>query len=174
LLATAAYIDLNPVAAGVASTQEVSAHTSLKARLTHCQGNGTAESLRDDLSTLTRDPAQEAGLWLLPVDDDRSQGGTRPGLHDGLTLSCYFRLVAASGRMVRAGKTHLEADLAPIFNRLKLDQHTLESTIENLFGASERVPNQLGRRHSQAAAHRGSSPGRVGNAPAPKVRDHRI
>ena len=76
---------------GVASTPEESAHTSLRARLSHCQANGTAESLHDDLSTLTRDPAQEAGLRPLPVDDDRWHGGTRPGLHEGLTLACYIR-----------------------------------------------------------------------------------
>ena len=52
LLATAAYIDLNPVAAGVASTPEESAHTSFRARFSHCKANGTAESLRDGLSML--------------------------------------------------------------------------------------------------------------------------
>ena len=98
--------------------------------------------LCDGLGALTRNRAQEAGLWLLPVDDDRSQGGARPGLHEGLTLSCYFRLVDASGRMIRAGKASLEADLAPIFERLNLDRHALEATPAKLFQPSERVPNQ--------------------------------
>src|SRR6202453_323175 len=35
LLATCAYIDLNPVAAGIASTPETSAHTSIKERVDH-------------------------------------------------------------------------------------------------------------------------------------------
>lgn len=43
LLATAAYIDLNPVAAGLAATPEESEYTSLKTRLEHCRANGTAE-----------------------------------------------------------------------------------------------------------------------------------
>jgi hypothetical protein len=81
LLATAAYIDLNPVAAGIAPTPEKSAQTSLQTRPNHCQANGPAATLRDDLSTLTRNPSQEEGLWLLPVDDDRAHGGCRPGLH---------------------------------------------------------------------------------------------
>ena len=111
LLATAAYIDLNPLAAGVAATPEESKHTSLATRIDHCRANATVETLRDDLSVLTRNPAQEADLWLLPVDDDRSHGGERPGLHEGLTLSCYLRLVDASSRMIRAGKTSLEAEM---------------------------------------------------------------
>ena len=145
LLATAAYIDLNPLAAGVVATPEESAHTSLGTRISHCQANGTVETLRDDLSVLTRNPAQEAGLWLLPVDDDRAQGGERPGLHDGLTLSCYLRLVDASSRMIRAGKASLEAEMAPIFERLGLDQHALESTVSKLFEPGDRISNRLGR-----------------------------
>jgi hypothetical protein len=151
LLATAAYIDLNPVAAGISPTPLESPHTSLRARITHCQANGTAETLHDDLSTLSRNPAQEAGLWLLPVDDDRSHGGQRPGLHEGLTLSCYLRLVDASSRMIRAGKASLEAHLAPIFQRLRLDQSVLESTVTKLFEPRRRIPNR-----------RGGSPGVVG------------
>ena len=58
----------------------------------------------------------------MPVNDDRSYGGDRAGLHEGLTLSCYLRLVDASSRMIRAGKASLEADMAPIFQRLGLDQ----------------------------------------------------
>ena len=133
---------MNPVAAGIAATPEESAHTSLQTRISHCQANGTAETLRDDLSTLTRNPAQEAGLWLLPVDDDRSHSGGRPGLHEGFTLSCYLRLVDASSRMIRAGKASLEADMAPIFQRLGLDQSVLESTVARLFERRDRISNR--------------------------------
>jgi hypothetical protein len=146
LLATAAYIDLNPVAAGLAPTPEQSAHTSLRSRIDHCQANGSVATLRDDLSVFTRDPAQEAGLWLLPVDDDRSRGGERPGLHEGFTLSCYLRLVDASSRMIRGGKASLESDMAPIFQRLGLDQRVLESTVVKLFEPRARISNRLGRK----------------------------
>jgi hypothetical protein len=90
LLATA-YIDLNPLAAGAAPSPEESDHTSLRVRLDHCQTNGSDHALRDDLSTLTRNPAQEVGLWLLPLDDTRVNGGDRPGLMAGCTL---YRLAA--------------------------------------------------------------------------------
>ena len=105
LLATAAYIDLNPVAAGLAATLEDSTHTSLRVRLDHCRANGTAGTLRDELSTQTRNPAQEAGLWLMPIDDHRPRGEGRVGLIAGCTLSCYLRLVDATRRVLRDGKT---------------------------------------------------------------------
>jgi hypothetical protein len=59
--------------------------------------------------------------------------------------SCYLRLVDASSRMIRAGKASLEAEMAPIFQRLGLDQHTLESTVVKLFSPGERVSNRLAR-----------------------------
>ena len=107
-----------------------------------------------DLSLLTRNPTQEEGLWLLPVDDDRSQGGERPGLHDGLTLSCYLRHVDASSRMNRAGKASLEAEMAAIFQRLGLDQHVLESTVSKLFEPRDRISNRLGRPPERVEAAR--------------------
>jgi hypothetical protein len=160
VLATAAYIDLNPVAAGVAPTPEESVHTSLNARLKHCEANGSAEKLRDDLSTLTRNPEQERGLWLLPVDDDRQHGGDRPGLHEGLTLSCYLRLVDASSRMIRDGKASLEADMAPIFMRLRLDQSLVESTVSKLFEPRERIPNHVGKLPVKLGSDRAEPRGR--------------
>ena len=46
---------------------------------------------------------------------------------------CYLRLIDASSRMIRAGRASLEAETAPIFERLGLDQHVLESTVSKLF-----------------------------------------
>ena len=40
LLATCAYIDLNPVAAGIAEVPEASPHTSVKARVEHVKAQG--------------------------------------------------------------------------------------------------------------------------------------
>jgi hypothetical protein len=58
---------------------------------------------------------------------------------------CYLRLVDASSRMIRAGKASLEAEMAPIFERLGLDQHVLESTVSKLFAPRDRISNRLGR-----------------------------
>ncbi|MGO8898163.1 MAG: transposase [Isosphaeraceae bacterium] len=45
LLATCAYIDLNPVAAGIAEVPEASAHTSIKQRVDHVKEQGRANDL---------------------------------------------------------------------------------------------------------------------------------
>jgi hypothetical protein len=121
LLAVAAYIDLNPVAAGTAVTPEVSNHTSFRERLDHAQSQGASATLRDDLSTQTDDPGQEEGLWLAPVNDRRELQSGRVGLVSGFTLSCYLRLVDAAGRLERDGKANLPADAVSIFARLGLD-----------------------------------------------------
>ena len=46
LLATCAYIDLYPVAAGIAEVPEASAHTSIKQRVEHVKEQGRAEDLQ--------------------------------------------------------------------------------------------------------------------------------
>ncbi len=145
LLATAAYIDLNPVAAGIAPTPEDSAHTSFRARIDHCRGNGTVETLCDDLSTETINPAQEAGLWLLPVSDDRSQGGERPGLLEGFTLSCYCRLLDWTSRVLRDSKAHIPATVASLFERLGSDPSDWGSTLTEMFAHRRRTGCHLGR-----------------------------
>ena len=157
LLATAAYIDLNPLAAGVAPTPEASCHTSLRIRLDHCQLNGTVQQLRDDLSTLTHDPAQEAGLWLLPVADERPYGSDRPGLMVGCTLSHYLRLIDATSRMIREGKASLDASVTPIFGRLGVAQEVLEATVAKLFEPRARVANFLGGKAGMTETQRSRS-----------------
>jgi REP element-mobilizing transposase RayT len=46
LLAACAYIDLNPVAAGIAETPEASPHTSIKERVEHVEVLGRSEDLK--------------------------------------------------------------------------------------------------------------------------------
>jgi hypothetical protein len=63
---------------------------------------------------------------------------------EGCTLSCYLRVVDATGRMIRDGKASIEADLAPIFERLGMDQVTLQTVVTMLFQPRERIPSRLG------------------------------
>jgi hypothetical protein len=171
LLATAAYIDLNPLASGAAPNPEESRHTSLRVRLDHCQVNGTKDSLCDDLSTLTDNPAEEAGLWLLPLNDSRSNGGTRPGLMTGCTLSFYLSVIDASSRVVREGKPCLEPSLAPIFERLAVDQRTMETTVAKLFQSRPRIANSLGKKVGKTGAP-GTWPARVTRIPTPAASNY--
>jgi hypothetical protein len=120
------------MAAGVATTPEASAHTSFRARLDHCRDQGAIDSVRDDLSNLTHDPAQEQNGWLLPINDLRGEGTTRAGLMRGLTLSCDVRLVDWTSRPLREGKAAVPADAAPIFQRLGTDPHEWGTTAAEL------------------------------------------
>src|SRR5262249_36897154 len=132
LLAVAASIDLNPVAAGAAATPEDSEHTSLRQRLDHAPGQGAFPTPRDARATQTDDPDQEEELWLAPVNDRRETQAGRIGLVSGFTLSCDLLLVDAAGRLERAGKASLPAEAASIFARLGLDGTRWRATLDAL------------------------------------------
>ena len=121
LLATCAYIDLNPVAAGLAQVPEASSHTSIKTRVEHLmvEGNineteaamtGPAQPKREDI---------EASHWLCPVEDRRCHGLPREGMVEGLTLGHYLQLVDYTGRLLRDGKATISAEVESIFERLQ-------------------------------------------------------
>jgi hypothetical protein len=154
LLATAAYIDLNPVAAGSAPTPEDSLHTSFRARVDFCRTNGTIDALRSDLSTLTDEPEQESGLWLLPVNDRRRLGSQGPGLVVGCTLACYVRLIDWTSRLIREGKASLDPGTASLFARLGIDPTAWETTIGHLAEQTQRCGSYFGRADRLAEAAR--------------------
>jgi hypothetical protein len=58
LLATCAYIDLNPVAAGIAATPESSRHTSVRQRVQHAKAQGQLEALKQATGSSL------AGAWV--------------------------------------------------------------------------------------------------------------
>jgi hypothetical protein len=68
LLATCAYIDLNPVAAGVAAMPETSPHTSVQQRVEHAQAHGKLQDLkaaaRGSVAGNRAAGAVEEDLWL--------------------------------------------------------------------------------------------------------------
>ena len=75
LLAVCAYIDLNPVAAGIAEVPETSEHTSIKQRVEHVQAQGRTDDLAAARSGSVAGSAAAAGieesLWLCPIEDRR-------------------------------------------------------------------------------------------------------
>jgi hypothetical protein len=154
LLATAASIDLNPLAAGVSPTPEQSEHTSFRARIDHCRAEGLVDTLRDGLSTETREPSQESGIWLLPVEDRRPEVGARPGLMAGLTLSCYSRLIDWTSRLLREGKTHVPSSVAPLFDRLRANPEEWASTVSRLVNQAKRTGSHFGPRERLIEAAR--------------------
>jgi REP element-mobilizing transposase RayT len=118
LLSCMAYVDLNPVRAGMADTPETSDYTSIKERLTPCfnLADAIAEQVRQ--GTLQRfDLPLKPLLHFEGNVTDHAQQGIPFSLHD------YLELVDFTGRILRPGKRGvIAAQLPPILHRLGLDQ----------------------------------------------------
>ncbi len=124
LLACAAYVDLNPIRAALAETLESSEYTSVQRRI---QGLESADS-----STPSHGTTVNSFLSPLTIDEQNDSIGacanqTRQRCSDkgflSMSIEDYLELLDASARMVRPDKTgYTPRDVAPIFERLKLDR----------------------------------------------------
>ena len=109
LMACMAYVDLNPVRAGMASTPEKSAHTSIKSRCEAMQSEGHVAGV------LAKQPKQLR----------RFAGNPRNSMPEGLPfrLTDYLELVDRTGRQIREDKCGgIDASLPMILQRLDLDE----------------------------------------------------
>jgi len=99
LLATCAYVDLNPVAAGIAQVPEASEHTSIKERVDHVNAQGRTDDLRAARERSVAGSSAPAGLeeahWRCPIEDRRRLGSLREGMLEGFSLGNYLLLVDA-------------------------------------------------------------------------------
>ena len=141
LLTTLAYVDLNPLAAGIAKTPEDSEHTSVKARVDHCRETGRLESVIDQPEDRTRhdDVQEDESFWLVPLQDRRPgtgaparTSGTRAGISPTLNLAGYLRLLDWSSRVLRRGKARVTQDVAEIFERLGTNAGHWQERLEKL------------------------------------------
>ncbi len=84
LLATCTYIDLNPVAAGMAATPETSKHTSVRQRVRHAKDEGKLDSIkaasRGSVAGSRVAGRMEETHWLCPLEDRRDKGSSREGM----------------------------------------------------------------------------------------------
>jgi hypothetical protein len=82
LPAVCAYIDLNPVAAGIAQVPEASEHTSIKERVQHVAAPGRTEDLKAAHKRSVAGSEAAAGLeesiWLCPIEAEPAES-----LHTG-------------------------------------------------------------------------------------------
>ncbi len=140
LLTTLAYVDLNPLAAGIARTLEDSEHTSVKARVGHCRAQGTLPDVVDQPKDHTRhETAQEdEDFWLVPLEDRRDRDGTRKGVTPRINLAAYLRLLDWTGRLLREGKARMPRDVAGILERLGSSTGHWQERLEKLSG-TERI-----------------------------------
>jgi REP element-mobilizing transposase RayT len=168
VIAAMAYVDLNPVRAGMAETPEDSDYTSIQQRI-----------LERDPGIASRDPQV---LESLPTDLQSASGQLIPFSareHDDpdrtipYSLTDYLELVDWSGRAIVEGKCGKIPDhLPPILQRLKVDPnnyirfirreqksrfHAFIGSVESMRAAAERFGRAFLK--GQAAAAQLFSPG---------------
>ncbi len=136
LLAVGAYIDLNPVAAGIAEAPETSKYTSIKQRVEHVEARGQTAQLeaasRGSVAGSQAAAGLEEALWLCPIEDRRRLDSSREGMLEGFSLGSYLLLVDYTGRLFRTGKAPISVELARIFERLGSSAESWRARLERL------------------------------------------
>jgi len=136
LLATCAYIDLNPVAAGIAEVPEASEHTSIKERVEHVKAQGRTEDLKAAREGSIAGSAASIGLeeshWLCPIEDRRRLDSAREGMLEGFSLGNYLLLVDYTGRLFREGKVAISREVGEIFERLATTAEIWQARLQKL------------------------------------------
>jgi hypothetical protein len=136
LLAACAYIDLNPVAAGIAAVPESSAHTSIKTRVDHVKDQGRTEELqaarRGSVAGSAAAVGLEDGHWLCPIEDRRRLDSQREGMVEGFSLGNYLLLVDYTARLYREGKATLSRAVAEILDRLGSSAEEWQARLKKL------------------------------------------
>ncbi len=161
LLATCTYIDLTPVAAGMAATPEASKHTSLRRRIEHAAVQGKTKTQKAVRAGGTAGQSsssnREQSLWLCPIEDRPGRGSPREGMVPDFTLENYRLLVKYTGRLFRKGKAPTSPEVAAVLDRLGSNSEAWQARLVKLsegrlagsnFAASrerlQEVANRLG------------------------------
>lgn len=146
LLSCMAYVDLNPVRAGMAATPEESDHTSIKERITPQFDLTSAIESQKALLAL-----QHFKLQVKPFA--KFEGSIRNEEQQGILFSLedYLTLVDMTGRILRDDKRGaISAHLPPILERLEINQ---EEWLNNATQFERLYHKKFARkrRHNQAA-----------------------
>ena len=175
LLAECVYVDLNPVAAGMAQLPEESEHTSLRARIDHCRKKKRMGELRSAMEKtaagITLGPTEANRLeeqhWLCPFygaseESSANQGqetsSSFHGMFNRFSLAQYLQLVDWTSRLIREGKANVSSQVSPILERLGTNTEVWKETFQQLFSKDRLlgVAFSFSRdRLREAAAHRG-------------------
>src|ERR1700688_3959013 len=136
ILATCAYIDLNPVAAGIAEVPEANPHTSVTTRVEHVTAQGRASDLKaaehGSLAGSSASAGMEESIWLCPIEDRHKLDSSREGMLEGFSLGSYLILVDYTGRLFRDGKAAISAELSGILNRLGSRDASWQARLEKV------------------------------------------
>lgn len=126
LLACMAYVDLNPVRAGVTPTPEQSEFTSVFERIK---------------KRASRPPKPDSRSWLCPIGKEDEP--ERRGLLD-LTLEDYLEIVDWTGRSIKPGASGAIPDhLEPILSRLGIDSRRWTWTVAGYGGLFQRAAGRV-------------------------------
>jgi REP element-mobilizing transposase RayT len=162
LLATCAYIDLNPVAAGMAATPETSRHTSVRQRVQHAKSKGKLTDLKaaakGSIAGSRVAGRLEESHWLCPLEDRRHKGAAREGMLENFSLGSYLLLVDYTSRLCRNGKARVSREVAGILERLGTSADFWEQRLKKLFTRSRLLGTYFAtdrERLRQLAARRG-------------------
>jgi hypothetical protein len=102
LLAACAYIDLNPVATGIARVPEKSPHTSINQRVEAVKAQDRTTDLKAAAKgSMARSKASaglEETLWLCPIEDHRRLNSSPEEMLEGFSLG--------SGAIISANSRH--------------------------------------------------------------------
>ena len=130
ILACAAYIDLNPIRAGIAVTPESSDFTSIQDRI-------RTESTKHPGATPLPAPSKVPLVSIEEITGNR------------LTTAEYISLVDLTGRQLKGKKGHIPAELKPILKRLKINPETWIDTSKEI---RRRFPKVIGSAEVMRAA----------------------
>ncbi|MBX3373666.1 MAG: hypothetical protein KF817_07515 [Phycisphaeraceae bacterium] len=140
LLSTIAYVDLNPVRAGLVRTPEQSEFTGVQHRIgarsdallelsprEHSRAGTRAKCLLEGQQGCIAFPQEPVPAFLTPIADTPE----RRGLFKDLTLDEYLVVVDRIGRKVQQSpqgpRGAIPHDLAPILSRIELDEESFLS-----------------------------------------------
>ena len=123
LLATCAYIDLNPFAAGLSAAPETAKHTSVRQRVAHVRDQGKFDRLKaakqGNAAACKVAGRIEQKHWLIPIDDrSHLDSSFRQGLLESFALGNYLGLLDYTSRLFRKGKARLNDQVRCVFERL--------------------------------------------------------
>ncbi len=172
LLATCAYIDLNPVAAGIAEVPEKSDHTSIHQRVSHVRSKGKLECLQaarqGSVAGSKAAGSVEQDHWLVPIEDRRTKTGartksSRAGMLESFSLGSYLLLVDYTGRLFRNGKARMSSAVKEVFDRLGTGAELWSERIKKMlscrdlrgsyFGSAPEVIRQLSDQRGKRTAN---------------------
>jgi REP element-mobilizing transposase RayT len=133
-----AYVDLNPIRAGIAATPETSDFTSVKERIE--DRAAAAEVSTADAQDVRIEHGEKAG-WLAPIALDpprkkvREKITVRRASNKGclsMTLDQYLKLLDWTGRQIRKDKVGaIPRECAPILERLDCSAETWVDFVRN-------------------------------------------